>query len=364
MRFENRYSRLDRALHRVAFTALAAQESLADVEDHLYRERLGSVEPARPVMISGLPRSGTTILLNLLASTGRFATHTYRDMPFLLCPLLWQRLSRPFKVEDEARERAHADGLQISLDSPEAFEEVIWKRFWPGHYRKLWIEPWSPGETDPDFDAFLLRHMRKVIARRADRPGSGLRYLSKNNATISRLAALPGPMREGVVLIPFRDPLQHASSLLTQHRRFLEVHREDRFARRYMADIGHHEFGLEHRPINFSGWLEGAPGAETLEYWLLYWTAAYRHVLDSLGERTMLVSYRRLTEAPEPVLSSIGERIGADGEELAGRAGQVRAPRDHEITDRVDPSTLDAALEVYESLDRACRGLLSRAGRR
>ena len=56
---------------------------------------------------------------------------------------------------------------------------------------------------------------------------------------------------EGKIIVPFREPVAQASSLLTQHTRFLTMHREHEFTRRYMADIGHFEFGLLHRRYIF-----------------------------------------------------------------------------------------------------------------
>ena len=71
----------------------------------------------------------------------------------------------------------------------------------------------------------------------------GRRYLSNNNLNIARLAVLPGPLQEGMMLVPFRDPVQQAASMHRQHERFLQIHEEDDFVREYMEAIGHHEFG-------------------------------------------------------------------------------------------------------------------------
>ena len=160
MKFANQYSRTDRLLHRLAFSSKAIQLSLADIEDKVYRKQLSSITPERPVFITALPRAGTTILLNLLYETGEFFCHTYREMPFVLCPLIWQRLSRSLRaVEPEEMERAHGDGLTISPDSPEAFEEMIWRQFWARHYKNDRIEPWIRCDR-PLFVEFFSRHLR------------------------------------------------------------------------------------------------------------------------------------------------------------------------------------------------------------
>ncbi len=95
MTFEDRYGWLDRLLHRTAFRAGTAQHALSDVENILYRDTLSSISVDDPVFITALPRSGTTIVLRLLWNTGRFASHTYQDMPGPLHPALVGRRPRP-----------------------------------------------------------------------------------------------------------------------------------------------------------------------------------------------------------------------------------------------------------------------------
>ena len=356
MNFEDRYGRLDRLLHRIAFRAGAAQEAMADVEDMVFRDTLEDISLEEPVFITALPRSGTTILLQLLWDTGRFASHTYRDMPFVLCPLLWQAFARFFPVDDTTMERAHGDGLQVSTRSPEAFEEMIWKHFWPDHYRGGSIRPWSSPDGNPAFDAFLESHMRKVIALRRSDPSDQRRYLSKNNLNIARLAAPPGALGRGIFLVTFREPVQQAASMLRQHERFSKLHAEDDFVRRYMVAIGHHEFGDGLRPVDFDGWLEGAPPPERLEFWIRYWIAAYRHVLEHADGRTGVVSYARLTGEPEAALGRLADAMGLpEASGLVSRADRLRPPRTHEVeTGPVSDPVLREASELYGALeDRA-----------
>jgi hypothetical protein len=112
-------------LHHFAFRALWAQQALGELENRLFADRLSRTEIIRPVFITLLPSAGTTLLLEVLNSLGEFSSHTYRDMPFLLCPLVWDRLSRNFRIAAYSKERAHGDGVAINSDSPEAFEGVL-----------------------------------------------------------------------------------------------------------------------------------------------------------------------------------------------------------------------------------------------
>jgi len=111
------YSVLDRLLHRIAFAHPKLQQLLSDVENDLFRSQLSSTPVKHPVFITGLPRAGTTLLLELLYQTGEFASYTYRQMPFVLAPLLWNRITQNARKSATGMQRAHGDGMQISVDS-------------------------------------------------------------------------------------------------------------------------------------------------------------------------------------------------------------------------------------------------------
>lgn len=351
MNFGDRYGTLDRLLYRIAFRSETAQHALADVEQTLYAETLEEIEVEEPVFITALPRAGTTILLKLLWQTNHFASHTYQDMPFVLCPLLWGRYSEQFGDDIEATERAHGDGLEVSGRSPEAFEEMVWKHFWKENYRRDHIRPWTPDDQNADFDAFFRTHMRKIVAARRSQTGGATRYLSKNNLNIARLAAPPAPLQKGTFVIPFREPIQQAASMKRQHERFGEIHREDDFVREYMEAIGHHEFGKGLKPVNFNGWLDQAPDPETLEFWVRYWMAAYQFVLDHTGDSIVLLSYERLTEEPELALSDLADELGLPEASLVSQGERLRPARTHSVDPMALPGELRRdASELYQSL--------------
>jgi hypothetical protein len=355
VRFENRYGLLDRALHRFAFASGLAQCGAADLEERLFRRELEAIELGSPVMITALPRAGTTILLELLAGTSTFASHTYRDMPFVLCPMLWHQMSKRFRRTDAhtdaPRERMHGDGIQISLDSPEALEEVVWMRFWPKKYRGRCIEPWH-GCDDPAFAEFLSAHMRKIVALRARDKPTAHRYLSKNNLNIARIPAIWTALPSATLIVTFRDPMQHAASLLRQHRRFSEHHASDPFVRSYMAAIGHFDFGANLKPVDFDGWTtrRREQDPDRLDYWLDYWRATYRHILRHVHHgRLHLVGFEALCEARD--LTPLAERLDLDPRELRAREGILRVPQAHDVAaDSVSAEALEDANELYARL--------------
>ena len=356
MKFQDRYVMADRILHRLAFSTIAVQKALADIEDRLYTARIAAVEINRPVFITALPRAGTTLFLELLSSLDKFAAHTYRQMPFLLTPMLWHSVSRRFHAPPAVLDRAHGDGMTICHDSAEAFEEVLWHAFWPGNYREDRIVPWKAEDTDAEgeFEHFMINHLRKLIAIKDKEKPHEIRYLSKNNSNIARIPTIKRLFPDAVVLIPFRHPLDQAGSLRRQHRHFKEIHAREAFTRRYMADIGHFDFGENFRPIDFGHWLDQRDLEPTcrLDFWLRYWCAAFEYLLSHPCANVVFVSYDRCCATPATALRRLGERIGLDSaDSLNSKADRFHAPR-RCATDAADADRLllDRALALHAEL--------------
>ena len=307
----DQYSFADRLLHRVAFAHPVLQRVLGDVENDLYRKEMAAVRIARPVFVTGLPRAGTTLLLELLHDTGEFASFTYRQMPFVLNPLLWNRLSSGSRRHSEAQERAHGDGMMISYDSPEAFEEVLWINYLGKTLlTDSGMEPLGKDDLDERFRDAFVALTRKLVCLKSDDAGDGgnLRYLSKNNANLSRLGAIRSVFTDADLLCCYRHPASHVASLHTQHLRFLDMHADDAFARDYMRWIGHHDFGANFRPICFDQPIADDPAHE--RFWLHYWIDAYRHVLEHAPKGTLFIGYESLMANGRDDLAQLATTLG------------------------------------------------------
>ncbi|MEO0477976.1 MAG: hypothetical protein AAF196_00705 [Planctomycetota bacterium] len=355
MAFENRYSLFDRWFHRLAFATTRAQVGLADLEEKLFKKELRAFQSKPPLFVTALPRAGTTILLEVAYGLPTYATHTYRDMPLVLCPLLRAKLAGKPGAADTPVERAHGDGIAITQDSPEAFEEMMWMRFFKRHYPEVGnpplIEPWSKID-DPEFLRFFARHRHSIVAlRRRQKPGA-VRYISKNNQNIARLGALLDATKGAAALIPVREPLQHANSLLRQHLRFREMHREDPFARRYMRGIGHFDFGENLRPIAFDGVREllERHRPDELQFWLGYWVCAYRELAKLEGQsRVTFVKFEQL-DRPK-VQERLRVVFDAGEAEFRESAARLSVPPSKDVpTDRLERGTLEEARSLYERL--------------
>lgn len=343
-RYSN-YSVADRLLHKIAFSQSNMQLVAAGIEERVFAKKINNIREQPPIFITSLPRAGTTILLSALNDLPMVGTHLYRDMPFIMAPLLWSRMSLLFSRECENVERAHHDGVKISCDAPEAFEEVIWRNFWPHKYHDDNIELWHVDDVNKDAAEFFVKHFKKIVALRTDGVG---RYVSKNNNNIARLGLLPEMFPGCQVVVPIREPAEHAASLYRQHKNFFNQHLNDAFTARYMRDIGHMEFGALHTPFSFPGFDYGSGSPDELDYWLEYWISAYRLVLEQV-DRLYILSHSKVTENPEVVMRSLCERLNLEqnGVDFARRFKPIRKKA---MSDWFESKKLAEANDIYNAL--------------
>ena len=271
----NNYSWLQQKLHQLALSSNLMREVMFDVESSAIS--INQIDDNH-VFVSGLARSGTTILLNAIYESDEFSSLSYKDMPFILAPNLWSKLS--FNKKDIALvERAHGDGIKVSAESPEAFEEVFWMTF---------------NENDEDAQVKFKTYVQ-LINKKYQKE----RYLSKNNQNIRRLEPISKTFPDSKILIPFRNPIQHAYSLLSQHNRFIKESKQDKFISNYMKWIGHTEFGPNYIPIHnknlsFDNDLD-------INHWLEQWFLTYQNCYEALKNKGNIhfICYEKLCNSSE-----------------------------------------------------------------
>ena len=271
----NNYSWLQQKLHQIALSSQFMREVTFDVESSAILKKQST---DNHIFVAGLARSGTTILLNALYKSDEFASLSYQDMPFLLAPNLWSKLSFSKKDMDFI-ERAHGDGIKVSSESPEAFEEVFWMTF---------------NESDEDTQEKLKTYVQLINQKYHKE-----RYLSKNNQNIRRLELISTTFPHSKILIPYRNPIQHAYSLLSQHKRFIEDSKKDEFISNYMKWIGHTEFGPNYIPIHEKNLC--FEDDLTINHWLEQWYLTYKYCFENLknNENVYFICYEKLCNTSE-----------------------------------------------------------------
>lgn len=280
----NNYSVIEQLLHRLVLGSTAAADFVADLECSVYKDVRARQDA---IYITGLARAGTTAVLRALHASQVFASLTYRDMPFVLAPNLWRRLTAFNAGKPWTRERAHGDGIVEDADSPEGLEEVFWRIELGQEYIK---QDRLLSHDVPLRTVDRLKFYQSLVCNRYGRS----RYLAKNNNLILRLHDLAPKTPDTCYLVLFRDPLAQTGSLLRQHLKFRDTRG---FHGDYMQWLVHYEFGATHRPFCFAGSARSKLCAETVDYWLERWIEAYSFlvsVLRSNPRNTIAVSYEEL----------------------------------------------------------------------
>lgn len=303
--FRSDYSFGDRLLHQMVLGLPWVGKASFDI-DGMFSKKCHETRNAKHVFISGLARAGSTILMRTFYNTGLFRSLTYRDMPFVLMPGLWQRVVKVSLKEGTLQQRAHGDGIFVDYDSPEAFEDVFWRTYAGENY--ILDDRLIPHDVDVE----LIRRFRLYVDRllATSRKLDQGRYLSKNNNNILRIRSIHKAFVNSVIIIPFRDAVQQSVSLLEQHKRFSDNHRTDRFAYNYMQWLGHYEFGLTHRRFCFDD--NGSESLadyrpDSINYWLSLWNSTYRYLIDTKPVNSVFVCYEDLCNYPMKTLSYLFE---------------------------------------------------------
>jgi len=338
---DSNYGFLDRLLHRIALQFDFIAESSFDVDQNLVKADAAEIVAGQHVFITGLARAGTTVLLRRFYESGHYRSLTYRDMPFVLAPNLWRRLSSVSRRSIDAAERAHGDNLLVDADSPESFDEVFWRIFAGRDYLKRGCL--IPHKPSPEVLDNYVNYVNAILSTQVPR---NERYLCKNNNNILRLHAIHEAFPNAMILIPFRDPIQHSFSLLRQHRRFSRLQAESSFTLSYMTWLGHHEFGLDHRPFLFGDAEAQRSSTNELDYWLQLWHRTYSWLEKSKPETAIFVCYEDLCAGDET-----WDRLAALANIFVDPAiGDRFKVSEQTIDIEIDPRLAETAAELYATL--------------
>jgi len=328
------------------WTALGNLESLT-----LGKEMSGQ-EIIKPVFISGVARSGSTILTEVLSQHPQLACHHYSDFPLTWIPYWWNSLRRQLPLpKQEPQERAHQDRLMITSDSPEAIEEVLWMHFFPGAHKPDRGHVLGEQQSHPRFEKFYRDHIRKLLVVQ-----NRQRYVAKNNYHVTRLEYLLKLFPDARIIIPVRHPAQQVASLVKQHRLFCEKNAEDSRVSRQLQLSGHYEFGPLRCPIvvHESRQSHYDQGLENIAWYASQWADIYGFLQErmqenrSLAKACLVISYEELCSRTERCLEKIFSHVGLD-DQWAKKIIETFAPG---ITapEYYQPSFTAPQLEVLQKL--------------
>ena len=265
-----KYNFIQKILHDLLLGNNFLKKTCFEFEKLFFSRKKFEIDDRQHLFITGLPRCGTTILLNFFFKTEQFGSLTYEDLPFLMAPNLYSKF-RSKKMRIDTINRLHNDGIEMSLKSPEAFDEVFFSTF-----------------EDQEIIDELKNYIKLILINKKKK-----RYLSKNNLNFKRINLISQILPSSKFLIAIREPLQHCYSLLKQHNNFLTLQSKDSFMRRYMKYLSHNEFGMDH-----SSWFNSKDYKDfnEINYWLEQWLFFYENILKKFKQHKncIIIKYENL----------------------------------------------------------------------
>lgn len=323
-------------------------KALGNLETRILGKDLDRQAIVKPVFVSGLARSGSTLLTEIIGRHAETSSHHYSDFPLTWTPYWWNRLRQRLPLpERQPQERAHRDRLMITPDSPEAIEEVLWMHFFPQAHQPGRSHVLDGQDRYPQFEKYYRDHIRKLLAAR-----QGQRYVAKNNYHVTRLHYLLGLFPDARFVIPIREPLQQVASLLKQHRLFSAQDREDPRVSRQLQLSGHFEFGPRRCPIltDASRPAHYDQEIEDVSWYAQQWADIYGFLHQqlqanpALRDACLVVRYEDLCADAVPNLQRVFSHLqlhdAASEKIVADIAPTITAPDYY----RADFSATDAAL--------------------
>ena len=288
------YNEWTKLLHRMILDNYNISRGLFNFEKKVFRRRIKD-KRKNFVIVTGLARGGTTALTNLLYESQHFYSLSYSNMPFILSVNLWSKIYSPRK--NKLKERAHKDNIKFGYKSIEALEEYFYKAQLNDSFieESTLVKHDISQKTYEDYISYQL-----LVGLNS----SNSVYLAKNNNLILRYRSIRSYNKDFHILLMLRHPVEHAKSLVKQHLKFSERHEEDPFSLEYMNWLGHHEFGLNHKPFKLDADHNLNFPIGSLDYWVSSWVEYYSYVLQFVIEDRNLhiIDYSDLCSKPDRIL--------------------------------------------------------------
>jgi Sulfotransferase family len=214
--------------------------ALGNVESQLLARQLAEQKIDRPVYICGLPRAGTTITLQMLSEHPDVVTHKYADFLMPYMPWVWNKVFPriPVNAMRKPVPRIHRDRIEVTRDSAEMGEEILWEHFFPHIHSESNYSVLDASTSNPAFERFYSEHLRKLALVRGRN-----RYVSKAIMCVVRMQYLRKLFPDARFLLYVRNPIDHVASLIKQDRIWAEIEQSDPRQIEIIELTGHHEFG-------------------------------------------------------------------------------------------------------------------------
>ena len=268
---------LNKFLYKLFLNNSYIQSFLFDLDKFFFQKKNCLKES---ILITGLARSGTTILLNSVHNNGIYSSFTYENLPIIMAP----NINKFFFNQEtiEYSERAHKDGIFINNKSPEEIDEYFWINMTESEFvKESYLSIHAPSSNDINAYKQFINQFLVSISKN--------KLIVKNNNSILRLKGLLKHRVFNKVIFCFRNPLKQSLSLLRMHKKFSNI---TEYELTFMRWLGHYEFGSNHKPFKLTE-SQNPFSINSINYWLWLWKEYYSYFLDhySLEQNIFPISH-------------------------------------------------------------------------
>jgi len=337
--------------------------ALGNLESQLLARRLATQRVDRPVYICGLPRAGTTITLQMLSEHPDVVTHKYADFLMPYMPWVWNKVFPriPVNAMRKPVPRIHRDRIEVTRDSAEMGEEILWEHFFPQIHDETNYSVLDGTISNPAFERFYREHLCKLaLVRGRDR------YVSKAIMCVVRMQYLRKLFPDARFLLYIRNPIDHVASLIKQDRIWAEIEQSDPRQIEIIELTGHHEFGPHQVMANVGDpqtlreirqlFDEGRWAESRARYWAYVYGFVARQ-LDAdpqLARQVCIVRYEDLCSDSLPTIDRILAHTELDAPKFAGtraKYGEKLSFPDY-YKPKFEPDVLSAMVAATDGVAR------------
>ena len=168
-------------------------------------------------------------------------THKYADFLMPYMPCVWNKVFPRIPVDAMRKPvpRIHRDRIEVTRDSAEMGEEILWEHFFPHIHDESNSQRARRHDLESGVSsAFIDEHLRKLAS------GARTQPLRQQGDHVRRAHAVLEPSLPGRPLFLYvRNPIDHVASLIKQDRIWAELENSDPRQIEIIELTGHHEFG-------------------------------------------------------------------------------------------------------------------------
>ena len=266
------YKFIEKKIHTLIFNNDDISKIFFELDCFLFERKAQNIQ--KNIFICGLARSGTTMFLNYVHSSGAIASPTYDDMPFLLSPNLYNFFSK-FKSKYKSIERHHGDGVLFNNFSPEAFDEFFWRVFCGDEYiYENYLLTHDPNKKilikyNKYLNLYRIKYNKNVLA-------------IKNNNNLLRINTLSRFMKDSKFVVMVRNPYFVYQSLIRASDSLSK--KLDKFSLSYMDSLVHNEFTFNFKYFNFYN-KKYDLNEFSLDKFLDYWHEVYFYLYKTIKHK-------------------------------------------------------------------------------